>query len=206
MDEIERLRMAINRDLLTCALCGTAGFGLGGVVAGSLHLDLGNPANPLNMGVMGAFGGAALGLLVRDWKRAGLLVLACGVGFTVGSLPAAMMIAFGLPHVRGDVYLGPIVLAVIFLSVYGAIQGLAGVGSLLIALRDRKKTRPGPLIVAGILGFGIAAQAAWAWALGMSTEITLAIWGAVGGAALGAALGYWRSSRPQHEQNSGAPK
>ena len=36
----------------------------------------------------------------------GLMALAGGVGFTVGSLPIAMMMAFGLPRVEETVYNG----------------------------------------------------------------------------------------------------
>jgi hypothetical protein len=162
-------------------------------------LTLVNPANPLNMGVMGAIGGAALGLALRSWKKAGLLVLTSGIGLTIGSLPTAMMIAFGLPRVEGDVWVGGIVLAAVFLAAYGAIEGLVGVASLLIAFRGRKGARSRPMIIAGILGFAIAAQAAWAWALGLSIEITLAIWGAIGGTTLGTVLGYWQIFQPQGE-------
>jgi hypothetical protein len=184
---------------MTGVIFGAAGYGLGGAVAGSLHLDPGNPANPLNMGIMGAIGGVALGLALRNWKKAGLLVIMSGVGLTVGSLPAAMMIAFGLPQVKGDVYVGPIMVAAIVLTFYGAILGLVGVASLLIALRGQHRVRSRPIIIAGIPGFAIAAQAAWSWALGLSIEFTLAIWGAAGGATMGGALGYYQSSQLQRE-------
>jgi len=175
------------------ALWGAIGFAVGGAIAGSLQLDVKNPANPLTMSVMGAIGGASLGLVLRSWKKAGLMALAGGVGFAVGSLPSAMMIAFGLPHVKGNVYLGPIVFGVIILFIYGAIQGIAGAASLLIALRNLRTTRT--LILAGAIGFAIGAQAAWGWAMGLSIEITLAIWGAIGGSALGASLGYIEKRR-----------
>jgi hypothetical protein len=174
-------------------LFGAVGFSFGGLVAGSLHLDLGNPANPLNMGVMGVFGGASLGLSLRNWRKAGILSLTSGVGFTIGSLPTAMMIALGLPHVKGDVYVGNIVGGAIPLAFYGTIHGLVGVASLLIALRGRHRARSCPMIIAGILGFAIAAQVAWPRALDLSIEFTLANWGAIDGIALGAVLGYWQS-------------
>jgi hypothetical protein len=179
--------------IATYALWGAIGFAVGGAVAGSLQLDIKNPANPLTMGVMGAIGGASLGLILRSWKKAGLAAFAGGVGFAVSSLPVAMMIAFGLPHVKGNVYVGPIISGVFILFIYGAIQGFAGAASLLIALRNLRRIRQ--LLMAGTVGFAIGSQAAWCWALGLPIEITLAVWGAIGGTALGAALGHLEKRR-----------
>ncbi len=51
------------------------------------------------------------------------------------------------------------------------------------------------MALAGAVGFGIAVQAVWDILRGLSPQvlwgsITLAIWGIIGGAFLGAALGY----------------
>jgi uncharacterized membrane protein len=189
----DQTRVGDRNSIAAYALWGAIGFAVGGAIAGSLQLDIKNPANPLTMGVMGAIGGASLGLMLRNWKKAGLMALAGGVGFTVSSLPAAMMIAFGLPYVKGNVYVGPIVSGVLILFIYGAVQGLAGAASLLIALRNLQRARQ--LLMAGTLGFAIGSQAAWGWAMGLPIEITLAIWGAIGGTALGAALGYLEKRR-----------
>ena len=46
------------------------------------------------------------------------------------------------------------------------------------------------MILAGTLGFAGGAQAAWSWTLGLPIVIIIAIWDAIGGGALGAALGH----------------
>ncbi|MFC1871273.1 hypothetical protein ACFLYF_02580 [Chloroflexota bacterium] len=168
-----------NINVLLFILLGIIGFGVGGAIGGALWFAFDAPY--LGFPMLGACGGASLGLALRDRKRAGLLALGSAVGFGVGYLVGFFIVlAIWEPaHVEG-----------LFI---GAVGGGIGGASLGLGLRDWRKT--GLLALAGALGFGIVGQVTWnlfrgsdAAVLGLSTKVF--IWGVVGGAFLGAMSGY----------------
>jgi hypothetical protein len=169
------------------ALYAALGFGVGGAVGG-LWFSLDKPAFPIVFGIMGAVGGASLGVVLRSWQKAGLLALAEFTGFAIGWLPLAWTL-MGLTH-RLPLSVTPLSLAfgVLGLLVTGGIQGVIGTVPLLLVIRNRH--RAGWLIVAGAAGFALAAQVSWGWAMGLYGSVTVAIWGMVGGAFLGGAFGH----------------
>jgi len=161
------------------ALLGAFGFAIGGGIGGTIWFALDAPH--LGFAIMGGVGGAVLGLALKAWKRAYLLALASAIGFDAGFL-AGFFIVLTLwdPTYRG--------------LLIGAIGGLVGGGALgLLALRDWN--RAGILALASALGFGIAVEGTWKVFRGLAPQVLsgtmgLATWGAIGGASLGAALGY----------------
>jgi len=115
------------------------------------------------------------------WRKAVILALACSIGFGVGFLMGFFIVLtiWEPVHVEG-----------LFLGTVGGTLGGASFGLVL-----RNWGKAGLLALAGAIGFGIAVQAFWDLLRGLSPQvlwgaITLAIWGIVGGAFLGTALGY----------------
>jgi hypothetical protein len=131
----------------------------------------------------GACGGAGLGLALKSWKRVAALALAGAVGFGVGNLFFfALAFLFDIPLVGAGM---------------GALGGLI----LGLALADWRKVLL--LGLAGMVGFGVGG--AIAAALGMSVlgidweqppllllvyVLVMGMVGIIGGASLGAALGF----------------
>ena len=166
------------------ALYGALGFGVGGVIGGAVWVALDAPQ--LGFPIFGAIGGASLGFSLKDGKRAMLLALAGAIGFGVGFLMGFFIVL----TIWEPVYVEGLLL--------GVVGGTLGGASFGLVLRNWGKT--GLLALAGAVGFGIAVQAAWDLLRGLSPQvlwgaITLAIWGIVGGAFLGAALGYLERKR-----------
>jgi MFS family permease len=172
------------------ALCGAIGFGAGAALPeiGAETEELWSPffylfAYFLSVSFVGAVGGAALGLALRDWKKAILLAV-------VGS------IAFGI----GLGYIGFVVLSLSFLF---ALQGLVGgaIGGAALGLTVKGFKGAVTLGWGGAIGFGIGGGAAdiliivtgivpQGIVFSEETGIFLAtvIQGVIGGAVLGAAL------------------
>jgi hypothetical protein len=131
----------------------------------------------------GACGGAGLGLALKSWKRVAALALAGAVGFGVGNLFFfALAFLLGIPLVGAGM---------------GALGGLI----LGLALADWRKVLL--LGLAGMVGFSVGG--AIAAALGMSVlgidweqppllllvyVLVMGMVGIIGGASLGAALGF----------------
>ena len=164
--------IARRKSILWFALWGAVGFGIGGAI-GSIT------PWPVGFVVPGAVGGASLGLALKGWKRAGLLALAGAVGYVAG-LMAAFSIAFTFSDMGGEWWqfiLGAIIGAVIGVSLGLALRNWVGAGLLALA---------------GAIGFGIgyAAHLTWYDVIGRTA------WGLIGGAFLGAALGYLQGKRP----------
>jgi hypothetical protein len=81
--------------ILRFIIFGAVGFGIGGAVGGLIpFLVLGGVGVLLGLLVGGAVGGAALGLALKNFRRA-----AGAVGFSVGNLPADF-IRFPIPIIR----------------------------------------------------------------------------------------------------------
>lgn len=157
----------MKKSIFTFAFWGLIGFGFGGAVGGAIWPDIGQPY--FGFAVMGAAGGASLGLALKDRRRAFISGVTGAIGFLVGNyLPPHPLLIF--------------------------LVGSAGV-SLGLSFPDWK--RAGLLVLFGFIGFLFVmigtlplnnGEALW-------SAITLAIWGIVGGGALGATLGYMEKTK-----------
>jgi hypothetical protein len=175
-------------------LCGATGFGVGAALTDSVYYleaplwhALGEHSiyfHYLFLAFVGAFGGASLGLALRDWKKAVLL----GV---VGA------IAFGI----GLGFIGMIILSMTYLSALGGLVGGA-IGGAALGLAHKGVKGAVTLGWAGAIGFGLG------WGLTdllmifgglipesmIFSEGMVFVWviqvlqGVVGGAVLGAVL------------------
>lgn len=168
---------------------GACGFGVGGALAGASW-----PLLPRTVGISallvvlgGAIEGGSLGLALQDRRRAVILALLGAVGFTVGSVAAVVLAFLGLlsASASGATNAMGAVAA-------GMLVGAVGAASLGISLRDPRKLVI--LTLAGTVGFGAGLLAKFALEhtlrLGAAEDALLAIGGVIGGAALGATLGY----------------
>jgi hypothetical protein len=205
---------------MRCVLFGAVGFGIGWALlgafgagfamAGGVGLVLGgaifsgdNQALLLYapaLSVVGAVGGAILGLGLRDRRRAVLLALLGALGFFVGSI-IVVVLFFLLSFYLGAGY-GP--LEAVSAGSLGLMVGVA----LSLALRSWRSTAVLALI--GLVGFGIGGLIAAAlqgfplqpveglpsW----QSAVFGAIEGLIGGASLGAALGYLENRKVAAEQ------
>ena len=158
---------------------GAVGFGIGGI------LPL-----PLNVLIGGALGGAALGLALKDWGRVVILAVLGELGLVLG-----VMAGLGISHY----FFYSSEVPVMFMM--GAVVG----ASLGAAFLDWKTILT--LAVAGAVGFSVGSLPGGS--LGFSIPIirqllgaagSIAIAGLVGGASLGAALGYLEERKLAEEQ------
>ncbi|MFC1956148.1 hypothetical protein ACFLWZ_06485 [Chloroflexota bacterium] len=175
------------------ALWGAVGFGIGGTIGGAITGGL-NPF--LDLAILGIFGGASLGFVLKGWKGTIILALAGGFGFVVGtflSVIIGMGLGLTLPKALNEIY------GLVTPFVMGAIIGAVGGMALGLALKDWRGA--GLLALAGAVGCGVAAQINQSLLLNLlttrilSTVVPLTIWGLIGGACLGAALGYLQKRR-----------
>jgi hypothetical protein len=172
------------------ALWGAIGYSAGGAIGGAVWFNFDAPQ--FGFAILGAVGGALLGMVSGMWSRRWIPVVASAVGLDVG-----FMLVFFLALVVAI----PIYGQGFFM---GAVGGAIGGAALGIALRGWKNV--GLLALASAVGFGIAVQVTrWAlfveW-LAQRPHILMgasvvAIWGAIGGAFVGAALGYIHKRRLQ---------
>ena len=165
-------------NILFYILFSVVGFGIGGAIGGAIWVALDAPH--IGFAVLGVIGGASLGMALRDWKRIWILALIGGIGFDIG-----LLVGFFVPMVL----LGPANNQSFFVGTLGGAIGGASIG---IALKSWKKT--GVLSLAAAIGFTIAAWLTWDTLRGFTPQIlggaiSLAIWGIIGGAFLGLALG-----------------
>jgi hypothetical protein len=158
------------------ALYGAIGFGIGGLIfmtvitqGESLALSFSAPA------VMGAIGGAALGLASRDWKIVLILTLLGAIGFLTGATIALLSGSFTWE------ILGDIGFAFFFCAMMGAI------GGAVLALPSLNWRRIIGLAFAGALGFGTGIIML---IMPINGFLQMCLWGVFGGAVMGAALGY----------------
>jgi hypothetical protein len=187
--------------MMRFASFGAVGFGVGGTVAGACYLlafMTSGTSEPLFI-LSGAVGGASLGLPLGDWRRTKLLALLGTVGVTLGGI-VALVISRGF--LSGSEEYGTRGLMGI---VAGAIVG----ASLALAFGDWER-RMIVLALAGGVGFAagvivgtLILQEMFGkdFLVGTSGTIVLyAITGIVGGASLGAALGYLEHRRVAEER------
>jgi fucose permease len=159
--------------VLRFVVLGAVGFGLVGVIP-----------LPLNVLIGGAVGGASLGLALKDWRRVVILALLGEVGLIVGVFAGLALGSFFFNY--SEV---PIV------AMVGAVVG----ASLGAAFGDWRTIVA--LAVAGAVGFSVGNLPADS--LRFSIPIlrqlgeggSIVIIGIIGGASLGAALGYLEQRR-----------
>lgn len=177
-------------------ILGAAGFGIGGTIAGASWplASFTSGASALLFVLSGAVGGASLGLALKDRRKTMSLAVLGIVGFSVGGI-VALLVGFGvfapIPALTGAGDYG-------VRGVMGAIGGAVVGGSLGLAFGDGR--RIATLAVAGAVGFGagvivgafcVRAIFGADFLVGTSgTFMLYALTGAIGGAALGGALGY----------------
>jgi hypothetical protein len=172
---------------------GAVGFGVGGAIAGACWplAVVTRGASALLFILSGAVGGASLGLALGDRTRAIWLALLGILGFALGGL-VALVIGFGF--LSGSEEYGTRGMMGIF---GGAIVG----ASLALAFGDWNRVIV--LASAGAVGFG-AGVVIGAFALqemfGESFLVGYATTGTIGGASLGAALGYLENRKLAERQ------
>jgi len=177
------IKMLKDKTVPAFAFWGSLGFAIGGAIGGAIWFAYDAPY--IGFAILGAFGGAWLGAILKGRRRAWKLALNSAIGFDIGFM-AALIIPFAVPiPVTGQGFF------------IGAIAGALSGGSMWVALR--KWRRAGVLALASAIGFGIALQfTKWARFSGLFMyepqvvlgAATVAVWGAIGGASLGIALGY----------------
>ncbi|MBA7467609.1 hypothetical protein ES707_02830 [subsurface metagenome] len=94
MNQQEQKQTVNSKSILQLALWGALGFGIGGVIAGALLIAFRGVSLWIIIGgliIMGAIGGASLGLVLYGWKRIWFLALAGAIGFVL-----AWLIQWGL--------------------------------------------------------------------------------------------------------------
>ena len=175
--------MARIKSILAFAFLGAVGFGIGGIVGAVIWG--GSPGAPnagqifLSIALIGAMGGASLGLGLRNWRKAGVAALVGAVGFStatfIGLVIQLVLWGFEPPPYFAGLFIG-------------AIIGIVFGASLGLALRGWKAA--GLLALAGAIGFGVMFQAVSNLEFEVSSAKSLGIWGAIAGATLGVALGY----------------
>jgi hypothetical protein len=180
----ERTRVAKARSIRWLIAYGTVGFAIGGAIGGAVWVAFDAPH--LGFAILGALGGASLVLSLKDWRVTIIAALACAIGFDIGFLlPFFLSLVVWAPGYGQGLFIG---------GIGGAIGGVS------FSLSIKKWKKSWLLALAGAIGFGIAAQASWSLLRGLEPQvlwgaITLTIWGLIGGASLGATLGYLEKSK-----------
>ena len=179
------------------ALWGALGFGVGGAGTIGGRIRFWGASSPFGPAIMGGIGGAVLGVALKRWRRSGLMALAGLIGFAVGSVVTLIM---GLMLVDPfGPYVAEVRLELLLIAIRGAIGG-AAVG---LAFKGWKGTwLPSLTGAVGFgAGFGVYALLGpidyWEVFGELSRTVVPVIMaairlipGVVGGAFLGAAIGY----------------
>ena len=157
------------------ALFGAVGFGVGGAIMGWAFKYPGIPLSPV---IMGALGGAALGLALKRRVIALSVLGAVGaiIGIIIGGVIAFLDVLF--LEVEIEELLPNVLLSIILGAFLGAALGLALKGGMKIA----------GLALAGVLGGAIGVGIVSAITNDLSLQIFLQ--GIIGGTFLGAAVGF----------------
>ena len=169
-------------------ILGAIGFGIGGATASLIAFHLAPWGLLLGPLIGGAVGGASLGLALKDFKRVLILALLGALGLTVGLMAGLILGSFFNYS------------TVAIAAIVGAVVG----ASLGVALKDWRTIAA--LVVAGAVGFSVGNLPAY-FILSSVPIIrqldeagNIAIIGIIGGASLGAALGYLESRRLASER------
>lgn len=180
-------------------MAGAVGTVLGGAIfSGDLPaLLLYTPV--LSLG--GAFGGAVLGLALKDFRRVVILAVLGAVGFFVGSFIVVglffslsfMQVGYGLLEALSAAALGLVVGAVLGLT----LRSFRGI--LLLALMGLVGFGMGGLIAATLQGFPLQPSEGLP---SLQTAAFGAVEGIIGGASLGAALGFLEGRKPAEERGT----
>jgi hypothetical protein len=177
--------------MMRFVVLGALGFGVGGTIAAACwplaFVTYG--ASALLFILSGAIGGASLGLALGDRRRTAILALLGTIGFTLGGI-VALVIGFG--YLSGSEEYGT-------RGAMGIAAGAIVGASLALAFGDWQR-RIVVFTLAGGGGFGVGVVIGTFALQGMlgedflvgtsGTIVLFAITGIVGGASLGAALGY----------------
>ncbi len=181
------------KNMMKFVVFGAVGFGIGWAVAGASVLITGTEEAFFWVPFLsGAFGGAALGLALRGWKKVLALALAGALGFGVGDYFFIMLaVLFGLHPV-------------------GVAMGMGLFGGVILGFTSWDWRRVALLGLAGMVGFGVGGAIATALRMPMLAGLTFeweqpsllvlyvlvqGMVGIIGGAFLGAALGYLEQRR-----------
>ncbi len=180
---------------------GALGFGIGGAIAVSFESASGASSLfalllfLLGLLVIGALGGGSLGLGLKDWRKAVLLALGGAAGFGLGFFVAFIGLVFAL-LVGGEYIHWPASFYMEF-GLLGALTGAVGG-----ALRNRRSVLA--LASAGFVGFGVGDMLGLPGIVEILQDLLaeerynpglFAVTEAIGGASLGAALGYLEKRR-----------
>lgn len=194
------------KSILAFALLGAVGFGIGGIVSAVIW---GSPTTTftrdgveytfrstlnagqifLSIALIGAVGGASLGLGLRNWRKAGVAVLVGAVGFSIATF-IGVVIQLSLWGSSPPYFAGLFT---------GAIIGVILGASLGLALMGWKAA--GLLALAGAIGFGVMFQAVLNLEFEVSSAKSFGIWGAFAGTTLGVALGYLAKGKVTKESS-----
>jgi hypothetical protein len=179
---------------------GAVGFGVGGAIAGACWplAVVTRGASALLFILSGAVGGASLGLALGDRTRAIWLALLGILGFALGGL-VALVIGFGF--LSGSEEYGTRGMMGIFGgAIVGASLALAfGDWNRVIVLASAGAAEFGAGVVIG--AFALQEMFGESFLVGTSGTIILyAITGTIGGASLGAALGYLENRKLAERQ------
>jgi hypothetical protein len=185
-------------------------FGGGFPIAGGVSLVLGGaifsgdlPALLLYTPVLslgGAFGGAALGLVFKDFRRVVILAVLGAVGFFLGSFIVVglffsmsfMQAGYGLLEALSAAAIGLVIGALLSLS----LRSLRG--TVVLALMGLVGFGIGGLITAALQGFPLQPSES---VIPVQSAAFGAVEGIIGGAFLGAALGYLETRKQASERS-----
>jgi hypothetical protein len=170
-------------------LLGASGFAVAGALVGVSWplLPLTAGASLLLVILAGAIAGASLGWALEDRRKTVILAALGAAGFTVGGIVAVFAGFIGLlPATEGGA------LNAMGAGASGVIVGAVGGASLGLAFGDAK--RVAILVLAGALGCGMGLLIKFSlegtFQLGFFREALLATAGIIGGAVMGATVGY----------------
>jgi hypothetical protein len=163
--------------LIQFVILGAVGFGVGGAIAGfSDALPLPVPI-PVLLLIVGAVGGASLGLALRDRRRAVALAVLGALGVILGVFTTLVFASFF------DYAAGPL----------GALVGVVIGASLGVAFLDWGRILA--LAAAGGVGFCVGFVVGDSLSIRLGGDLFIVVAGIIGGASLGAALGYLERRR-----------
>jgi hypothetical protein len=169
---VERQETMRAMSMLRFVLLGAVGFGVGGAIGGFSALVPFPIPLTLTLPVAGAVGGASLGLALKDWRRVVFLAVLGALGLTVGVFAGLILGSFfSYPEAPTGALVGAVV---------GALLGVAFLDWRTIVA----------LAVSGGVGFGVGLLAGTSLVIGYDRMGAIVVTGIIGGASLGAALGY----------------